>query len=308
MSRVRWIVLIVLGLAMTGLGPWGGLGPSPRAQSAEGSASTSYVLVTLEQLSVDGLDAERSPRLMLGSVAASGLRVRTQTWPDAIWARDPAQRDSFLDGETEAVPLFALPEAEMGERLAFGLVALDNRVSEGANPQDWLNTRMPALVDAASGPVARWGRAEADSISASQERERLEEVIRPHVGPNRQLGILAGRFSAADDWGVREAPYETSVASDGVRVTMRYRIQRVQVPSEGKVNVGLQRLSWMERNTAELFLWSQAATNFSGEGLNALPRRLPLSGAFDLDANSVRSMDTVLIDGRVGPFLYLNVG
>jgi len=245
---------------------------------------------------------------MLGSVAASGPRVRTQTWPDAIWAHDSAQRDSFLDGETEAVPLFALPEDEMGERLAFGLVALDNRVAEGTNPQDWLNTRMPALVDAVSGPVARWGGPEADSISASQERERLEDVIQPHVGPNRQLGILAGRFSAANEWGIREAPYETSVASDGVRVTMRYRVRRVEVPSEGKVRVRLQRLSWTERSTAELFLWSRAATNFSGEGLNALARRLPLSGAFDLDANGVRSMDTVLIDGRVGPFLYLDMG
>ncbi len=308
MTRIRWLALIVVAVTLTGLGPWTGLDPSPLAQSRSDSEPTSYVLVTLEELSVDGLDSNRAPRLMLGAVTASGERVRTQIWPDAIWAEARPERGAFLDGEAEAVPLFALPEDDMGERLAFGVIALDNRVSENESPQDWLNTRMPALVEAASGPVARWGRAEADAISASQERERIGDTIQPLVGPNRSLGILTGRFAASDDWGIRQAPYETSVTSEGVRVTMRYRVRRVEAPAAGDIGVRLQRLRWMERSSAQLFLWSRASTGFSGEDLNALPRRLPLSDTLNVAANGARSMNSVFLDGSVGPFLYLNVG
>lgn len=301
MRRMRVSLLIVVGLMLA-------FGLSQVGQSQDGSSPTSYVVVTLEELTVEGGSSSASPKLMLGAVTASGPRVQTQTWPNAIWAENLNGRGTFLSEEAEAVPLFALPEADMGERLAFGVVALDNRVPENDSPEDWLNVQMPALVEAASGPVARWGRSDADSISGSQERQRIGEAIQPHIGPNRQLGILTGRFPKSTDWGVREAPYETSVATDGIQVTMRYRVQRVAVPPEKAISARLQRLRWSGRNSASLVLWSRTATGFSGETLNAPARRLPLSGTFDLAPNSVRSLDTVLVNDGVGPFLYLNVG
>lgn len=301
MRRMRVSLLIVIGLMLA-------FGLSQVGQSQDGSSPTSYVVVTLEELTVDGESSSASPKLMLGAVTASGPRVQTQTWPDAIWAEDLNGRGTFLREEAEALPLFALPEAEMGERLAFGVVALDNRVPENDSPQDWLNVQMPAVVEAASGPVARWGRSDGDAVSTSHARRRIRETIQPHVGPNRQLGTLTGRFRAADDWGIREAPYETSVTTDGVRVTMRYRVRRVAVPPEKAISARLQRLRWSERRSASLMLWSRTATDFSGEALNAPARRLPLSGTFDLAPNSGRPLDTVLVNDRVGPFLYLNVG
>lgn len=314
MHKLKWLIGLA-GILL--LLPWPGLPDA--AQSQDSGESVDYIVVTLDQVSLaiepPGGDPLPPPlKLMLGAVSASGSRIQKSLWPTAIWAETFPGIDGgkpVFDGDPSAVPLFALPEEELGEELGFALIALENRVPEDEFPEDWLSTSMPAVSEAAASPLALWVSTEA--LSPEEEAARIRGVIEPHLGENVVLGVLTAKFPREDDWGVREEPYQASVADGIVELNFEYRIRRVSVPSGASVTVTLKEIRLAETgrsgdDPARLFLWARGAGGFAGENLGGLLRRLPFVEAYELGDGESETLDEILYSGDLGPFLYLNVG
>jgi hypothetical protein len=268
-----------------------------------------YIVVMLEELTINGATADEPLRLMLGAVSASGSRVQKTLWPAMIWA-EGAINSPFLTDDRSAIPLFALPVDQLGEELGFALIALDNRIEPDQFPQSWLNDALPAVVEEAAGPVALW--VTGQPTSPEDVVSRMSEVIKPLLGKIEPLGIIAAKFQESDDWGVRDEPYETSAGNDVLEVNVQYRIQRVVVPTDASVEVILnsirvEKAGRSEEEPVQLFVWARSATAFAGEGMGGLLRRLPFIDQYELRAGQSQVLGEVLYSGELGQFLYLNL-
>ncbi len=299
MQKIRWLLVIVGVLILL---PW----QPDVAHSQDSSSAIDYIAVTLDELTINGASTDESLRLMLGAVSASGNRVQKTIWPAAIWA-DGAASNPFLTDEHSAIPLFALPEDQLGEELGFALIVFDNRIEPDQFPQGWLNNTLPAVVEAAADPIALW--VTGQPTSPEEEASRISEVIVPLLGKNAQLGVIAAKFNSADDWGVREEPYEASAAD----LHIKYRIWRVSTPKNASVEVILnsiqvEKTGRSEDEPVQLFIWTRSATAFAGEGFNGLLRRLPFVDQYELQEGQSQALDEVLYSGELGPFLYLELG
>ncbi len=96
-----------------------------------------YIVVVINEIIVhDDTDPAGAGELMLFTFAASGEHVQKMHWPVGIWY----SIDS--GGKIEKnIPIFALKQSEMGERLALSVTAIDNDQLPG-----WLETFVNAIT------------------------------------------------------------------------------------------------------------------------------------------------------------------
>lgn len=290
MKRIKLIWMVFAALLLS-------ISPA-LSQEAE---NTTYLVVLLENISITTADST-DVRLMLGSVSASGNRLQKHQWPGSSWIA--AQSDqSILPNESNVLPLFALPEDQLGDSLSFSILALDNRIEDEALSQFWVQQNFPAVIEAATGPMALW--ASDSSLTAENRAARMAQLALPLLSENELLGVFAVQFSQADDWGVQEDAYQAVVESDSATMTVSYRIARVNVADNVKIKVVLKEA--LSAESTSFSAQSQSGTKFSGESLNLLTRQLPFSGTYVLEPDTPLPIDEVLFDGTAGPFLYLNL-
>lgn len=290
MKRIKLIWIVFAGLLFS-------ISPA-LSQEVE---STSYIVVLLEDISVSTADSS-DVRLMFGSVSASGSRLQKHRWPGSSWIAAPSNQ-SVLPNENDALPVFALPEDQLGDSLSFSILALDNRIEDEALSQFWVQQNFPAVIEAATGPMALW--ASDSSLTPETQTARVAELASPLLGENELLGVFAVQFSQANDWGVQETSYQAVVESDSATLTVSYRIARVNVANNLKIRVVLKEA--LSSESASFSAQSQSGAQFSGESLNLLTRQLPFSDTYELEPNTPLLIDEVLFDGAAGPFLYLNL-
>jgi hypothetical protein len=297
MQGLKWLIVLIVGLLLLSWQP-------NVAHSQASSTATNYIVVTLDQLTVTGPQtlAIQPIRLMLGAVSASGSRVQKILWPAQIWANGSIGTP-FMPDDRSAIPLFALPEDQMGDELGFGVIALNNTISPDQHPEDWLNNAMPTVIEAASDPVALW--VTGQPTSTDDEAGRISQAIAPLLGGNAQIGVIAVKFAKSNDWGVSAQTYGMNAGN----LNVKYRIRRVSVPADGNVEVHLKGIAVQKTgrsgsDPAQLFIWARGSSSFSGESFNGLVRRLPFADFYALKTGQSQALDEVLYSGELGAFLY----
>jgi hypothetical protein len=301
MRQLKWLIVLMAGLLLLSWQP-------NVAHSQASSAATNYIVVTLDQLTVTGPQtlAIQPIRLMLGAVSASGSRVQKILWPAQIWA-DGAIGTPFMPDDRSAIPLFALPEDQLGDELGFGVIALDNKISVDQHPENWLNNALPAVIEAATDPMALW--VTGQPTSPDDEASQITQAIAPLLGGNTRLGVIAGKFAKSSDWGVSAQTYEATAGN----LNVKYRIRRVSVPANVSSTVRLKGITVQKTgrsgsDPAQLFVWALGASGFAGESLNGLVRHLPFADFYALKAGQSQTLDEVLYSGDLGAFLYTELG
>jgi len=268
---------------------------------SQDEVSTTFIVVMLEDIIFDS-GSDESFQVMLGSVVASGSRLQKNNWPN-LSPFELLAENSLLPEDTNAIPMFAIREDQLGDQLAITLLALDNQIEDPSQANLWIQQTFPALVEAATGPVALLA---SDSNRTSETTAtRLSEITTPLLDENRLLGLGVFQFSSSEDWGIREDIYQATVEGE-TNFTISYRISRIEVPHNLEVNITLKSISTVD-SQAEVSFNSHAASGFSGESLNQLGRQFPFQGSLGLEAETLLELNEVLLSGPIGPFIFLNL-
>ena len=274
------------------------------------AADQPWIVVTLDKLEFTG-NLESWPRylpnpLMLASVVGSGGTYQKVAWPAHGWLTIPDEGAAMIP-DTEAIPLFALPEEEMGGRLGIALVFLGNDTDF-----DWINRSAGSLLTAMQEVLSQ-GRPMVGPLGSTTwigepSASDLESAVAGKYGANTLVGVFLRYFHSGT---YETATYTAEVGDEGHRVRFQYSVRKVFLPDGLRVRVTLEGIRVVENGDmmkGEVFVWCRTSPGFtSGGTLQTTFKRLPGSGHYSLSDGDEKVFATVLFEGAVHPFLYVEI-
>ncbi|MEM3556016.1 MAG: thioredoxin family protein [Candidatus Micrarchaeia archaeon] len=241
----------------------------------------SYIVVVIDEITVhDDTDPAGAGELMLFTFAGSGDRVQKVNWPYRIWY----SVDS--GGKIQKrIPVFAVKESEMGDRLAISIRAVDNDELPG-----WLDGFL-AVATAPLNILTSIGETlvnTADKLVSDAELElelKVNTAFLDAITGNEQIGAFTRIYDKNNSWGVRDEQY--SVRGGGM--TVKYSIKKVLVPRNSKLSVKVHNVTISDTGDyfdGEVWLWMRASTNFGEKDLSGVVYRFPEGGTWSLGDNA----------------------
>ncbi len=305
MHKLKWLMVIVGGMMLL---PW-----QPNAAQPQPSPS-GYIVVTLDAVKTEQINPTPAPvnlNLMLAGVAGTGSRIQKITWPTELWQPVTLGQELLSDAR-ESIPLFALPEDRMNDELALTLVALDNTKAN----ENWLNTSSPRLLEEMAILTATWL---TNNATPNAQAESLKQRLPSALGESASLlGVHAIKFAKARNWGVRSQAYEAElpvVRENAVvgKTKLTYSVRRVgplcsQVALQAKLRALVVHALGSQKESTPAYLWARSASSFAAaEELLSSIVRLPLEKTYTLKTGTSHPLNRVLFEGRLGPFVYLEL-
>jgi hypothetical protein len=301
MHKLKWLMVIVGGLVLL---PW-----QPDVAQPQPPPS-GYIVVTLEAIKTEQTSptpAIVNVNLMLAGVTGTDSQLQKLTWPMELW-QPVTMGEELLGDAREGLPLFALFESQMSDELALMLVALENAKAD----ENWLKLLAPRLLEEMAILTATWL---AGNASAEAQTEVFKQRLPSTLGEGVSLlDVLVIKFTKAQNWGVREQPYEAELQMPPVgKMKLVYSIKRV-APSCQPVSVQA-RLKQItvhqngdEKETGDVYLWARVAPGFAAsEELASTILRFPTDKTYALKDGATQEINQVLFEGTVGPFFYLEL-
>jgi hypothetical protein len=276
------------------------------------SAFMPYIVVVLESIKIgDDTDPAGPGEIVLVTLASSGGSTQNVKWPVSIWHE--ADNGNILlgsDDDRNGIPIFALREDQMSEDLLLSITAIDNDDIPG-----WLDAALPPALGAATGALVFWQTGEPGaSVKAAEKAKEIGDQFTKWLKRAETIGTFANKFRSVNDWGVRDAIYQSNPETINGKIEVTYSIRRITIPNDMKARVQLQRIKTHESGdfaTGEVFMHTRVASNIAGEALDARIQRFPKAGHHSMGDGATWSNfgpNAVLYDGPIGPFLYLEVG
>ncbi len=278
-------------------------------------AEEAWVVVTLERIEFQGNLVEwprfKGNPIGFVSVVASGNTYQKLAWPAAGWYTI-ADEGAELVQETEGIPLFALPAAEMGPRLGIAIQFLGNYKydwshSFAAEALEELEEELRGRIALPIPPGLPGRKQEEPSSGPYEVREAPFIDFTPHI-----------RVFSPEAWASGTKTYTAQVSEtyylEGetpAKVTFRYSIRRVTLPAGLRARVRLEGIKTVENGDilkGEVFIQARTMLGFgpSGAPLQRLAR-VPASGHYSMGDGDEKVLSVVLFEGEVRPFLYVEV-
>ncbi len=278
-------------------------------------ADEAWVVVTLDRIEFDGnlVEWPRFKGNPIGfiSVVGTGSIYQKLVWPGAGWYTIADEGAELLQ-EAESVPLFALPAAEMGPSLGIAIQFLGNYKYDWghsfapealAHLEETLRERLTLPL-----PPGLPGRKRGEGDSGPYEvREAPFIDFTPHIRVFSPDSWASGTHTYTAE--VREAVYLEGETP--AKVTFRYSIRRVSLPEGLRVRVRLEGIKTVENGdfmNGEIFVVARVISGFTSTG-RPIQRavRIPSSGHYSMGDGEEKILSTALFEGRVRPFLYVEV-
>jgi hypothetical protein len=239
-----------------------------------------YIIVVVDEIRINNLEKTFIPFAM-ASAAKSGGELQRLKWPQHYytWA---SQNQILLIGDGNSIPLFSLPEEEMGDELTLEM---------------WLAELVKYVPDCPCN-------------GATMQDMTLEEKfgLKLFCG-NEELGSFMEYHIKSDDWGVGQ----TFTKNMG-GATVKYSIKRVYLPRELEVDVTLKKVT-VHRNSWDtgIHVYTRVADGFEPEafGLNyehTSHHKRYLAGGkeFNIGEGQTKTFNHKIFSTQsLGPFLYV---
>ncbi|MGY4707889.1 hypothetical protein ACVNPS_09115 [Candidatus Bipolaricaulota sp. J31] len=271
------------------------------------SADEAWVVVTLDRIEFQG-NLVMWPRFKgnpIGfmSVAGSGGIYQKLVWPAAGWYTI-ADEGTELAQETEAIPIFALPEDELGSRLGTAIEFFGN------TEYDWNRSFTPAALR----ELERKLREKLSRLVLGEKREvEPLEYTAPYADFSHYFHILSSHpaLPSSTAWSSGGRTYTAEVLGHAAQVRFRYSIRRVTLPEGLRARLRLEGIKTVENGDTfkgEIFIQARTMWGFapSGAPLQRLVR-VPSSGHYSMGDGDEKVLSVVLFEGEVRPFLYAEV-
>jgi hypothetical protein len=267
---------------------------APHAQSV--GPGQRYIIVRLDEVTVvddqatftDGPEGEIKYLALVatGNRGEEPIVVQQTGFPIENWyeAQDDGRNATYMAGLDRALPIFALPEDQMGDELVITIsVVEDDEVSENAlAAHDILRYASGGLVTLMAGPD--WGAlvtAVSSAVDAAIERSGDLDILgRP----------IVNRLRRAENFGMPAGTHfvqiEQSAQDDGhaVEAWVKYSVMRMATPtaySDWCVRATLDRIQIVEASGetyGDIYVRARAADRYTGETLNGATLRMPNHG------------------------------
>ena len=245
------------------------------------TAGDPYIVVMIDEVKVTDIDGLFIPFAM-ASAAKSGGELQRLKWPQHYYTWAFENQILFL-GDLNAVPMFSLPEEEMGDILTLEM---------------WLAQIVKYVPD-------------CPCHGATVQDISFEEKfgLKLFCG-NEELGKFMEYHKKSDDWGVGQ----TFTKNLG-RATVKYSIKRVYLPRKLEVDVTLKKVT-VHRNIwdSSIYVFTRVSDGFEPEafGLNyehTSHHKRYLAGGkeFNIGEGQTKTFDSELLFSTqsLGPFLYV---
>ncbi len=226
-----------------------------------------WLVVILDKIEVHSSgDAKDPGELMFFSLAQSGDEKQYVKWPvggeKAMW-----QGQTLLAGELEAVPLFALPEKKMADKLDIDLLFGE---SDMPSMVPYLNSNLDSEKIKyffqfnscrKRADLPAWAQLMTETIF--KPFMLLMDLIHPrkcHI--NDFLGEIHRVFQKADDWQIGSHKVDLN------NITVFYKIKRIAVPQGQTMSLKLTKVRIIDDgdkgdNKGEIVGWGRFASGFS---------------------------------------------
>jgi hypothetical protein len=278
-------------------------------------ADEAWVVVTLDRIEFDGnlVEWPRFKGNPIGfiSVVGSGNVCQKLVWPWVGWYTI-ADEGIELAQETEGIPIFALPAAEMGPLLGIAIQFLGNY------KYDWDHSFAPeALATLEEALRARLTLPVPPGLPGTPEGEsgegRVEVREAPYLDFTPHFQVVS-----PEAWASGTATYTVEVSEryflqgeTPAQVVFQYSIRRVSLPEGLRARVSLAGIKTVESGDSfngEVFIQTRALSGFAANGA-PLQRtaRIPASGHYSMGDGEEKVLSVVLFEGEVRPFLYVEV-
>lgn len=138
----------------------------------------------------------------------------------------------------------------------------------------------------------------------------LESAVAGKYGDNTLVGVFL-RYLHGGSY--ETATYTAEVGDEGSRIRFQYSLRKVFLPDGLRVRVTLEGIRVVENGDllkGEIFVWCRTSPGFTSDGTGMLQTtftRLPGSGHYSLSDGDEKVFSTVLFEGAVHPFLYVEI-
>ncbi len=278
-------------------------------------ADETWIVVTLDRIEFQGNLVEwprfKGNPINFVSVVASGNHYQKFSWPGTGWYTI-ADEGAELVQETEAIPLFALPLDRMGKRLGIAIQFLGN------TDYDWDHRHIPEKLSELEKSLRRELSRNLPTPDISPRGEREREPLEWHEAPYIDFAPYIRVFSS-DVWEASDVRtfsaevYQQYVVGGATPAVVRFRcsIRKVSLPEGLRARVRLEGIKTVENGdtfNGEIFLMARAISGFASTGRPIQHvARIPSSGHYSMGDGEERVLSTVLFEGAVSPFLYVEV-
>ena len=278
-------------------------------------ADEAWVVVTLDRIEFQGNLVEwprfKGNPIGFVSVVGTGSVYQKLVWPWVGWYTI-ADEGTELTQDTEGIPLFAFPAAEMGPLLGIAIQFLGN------DQYDWDHSFAPeALAHLEEALRGRLILPLPPGLPGGPERETEEGPAEVREAPYLEFTPYLRVFSP-EAWASGTTTYTAEVSEmyflqgeTPAKVTFQYSIRRVSLPEGLRVRVRLEGIKTVENGDSfngEIFIQARTVSGFAANGA-PLQRtaRIPASGHYSMGDGEEKVLSAVLFEGEVRPFLYVEV-
>jgi hypothetical protein len=287
-----------------------------------------YIVARLDRIWIrddsDVFEAGPEGEIQLIMVAATKREgedaiIQKTGFPRELWyeAEGNGINSDILNGHDKALPIFCLPEDQMGDTLVINITAVDNDetspVAIGAHE-----------VAAAIGTAVAgyFGGAEGAS-SAAAVSGAVQEAIEESADLDF-LGTVTNSFRQEDDFGMDPRHWSVTIDDSDHEIGVRYSIFRLNVSdtyANWCVSAVMNYVKMVHdgdgdfplpfglgEDAGDIYIRARAADRYTGEALHATFTNLPEEDVYDGD--KYPSQDVSLYFNNcegLPPFLYLEV-
>ncbi|MFH1126019.1 MAG: hypothetical protein V1703_02745 [Candidatus Altiarchaeota archaeon] len=276
-----------------------------------------YLVVVLESVKIihngDGTGDIGELTMIARAMTNNGIEQRVK-WPTYLW-KEESDGETLLGGERDAVPLFAIPESDLGDYL---MLTFDF----GDVDSDYSPLSVPCVVKEFKGvapgplgfPVDIYETHVIPFATYSTLGEDIADSI--YCGKNDKIvetgGIIHG---PSDNWGLNET-HERAYGN----IIIRYSMRRVFVSTNKKVDVKLKKITVHRdgdsgSNKGEINVFTRVADRFENDAFGmdykqTVGQNLERLGNTEYlmsDGETKEFNQVIYSTNSLGPFLYIEV-
>jgi hypothetical protein len=243
---------------------------------------------------------------------ASPIMQRT-VFPLENWyeAEGNGVNSNFMITHDQAIPLFAIPEQELGDQLLISITVLDDdEVSANVLAGHAILAKVGmAVASYFGGPVVGAG---VDKVSSAVQTALKDG------GDVDIIGAYTNVLRKADHFGLNPQTHAVTLEGAEGKMRVRYSILRVSTTEEHQqwiVAVDLDEVKMLKdpegflEGSAEVYGRVRLATGYQGQDLRQKSINLPTSGTKSVDKGEVFVANRHLYTRHgLPPFLYVEVG
>ncbi len=299
---------------------WQRCSPNPAVQDKY------FIVVRLDSVTIDD-DKDTGfagPEGEIQYIAAVGTGngneepkiVQTTGFPYENWyeAQDNGANAVFMAGHDKAIPIFAFPEEEMGDRLLINLSVVDDDATSDFVIIGHQVVRVIASI--VSGALAGPGAGGLAMTVSGEVQDAIEEAEDVDlIGTHTHLLLRSENFGMTQENG-----YAESFTYRAGSMTVEYTVMKVRQEADYNnwcVRVTLDRVKIVEdadgitAGEGEIYIRTRVADGYAGSLLHETPRNFPNRGTTDVDSgdNFPLGNNRRLYESCNGlpPFLFIEV-